>query len=325
MRSRAALLFLDDLPVSVLVADLLGTELNASLSGAVTCTDGTAGDLSVIDLRDGTGSSAVESAAEVGSMLDDRERRHAEMLTLNEETLAPRWVGFADETSDGTVRLQLRTSRYSRFLAAAEILSGVPLAARVEAMLRRRLGTPPELSHTLGVNCTLETSDGALVWTRRTERTAIDGGCLAPAMNEGASAGDLVDGRWSPMTTALRGFHEELGLDACDFLSSGIRFHSLISQVANGGIAVLGHAVTSLTADQVLRRHSTAVDQEEAEGGIVLTDASHAGVELLLTTHPTADWVGWAPACIEGLSRLSFDGRPLARIGSDSRRAVGVA
>jgi hypothetical protein len=149
------------------------------------------------------------------------------------------------------------------------------------------------------VNCTLETADGMLVWVHRTGRSAIEGGSLAVAMSEGVSSVDVDDdGSWSPNWTALRGFKEELGIEPAELLE--IELHSLIAQVANGGLSVIGHARTTLTADEVRDRHLDALDADEADGPLVMTEGTVEAVAQLLMTSAPRNWVSWAPAAVLG-------------------------
>lgn len=305
MRGIANVLCLDGTPRSLLVADVRALGLRGILDHG---TD--------VDLR---------STDEVVARIEQRAQHHLASLPYVEATLAPKAIRFGDETVDGAIELSLSTSTYDRFLAAVDVRADGDPDVVLAAMLRLRLGTPPELSHSLGVNLTLETADGKFLWSRRSSAAHIDGGMLAPAMNEGASTVDVdALGHWDPVRTALRGLAEELGLGPEDLAArpgrASVEPHSVIAQVGNGGISVLAHATTRLSADEVERRRAGAPDHREADGPLVRSEASMAGLRDLLVAGGA--WVGWGPAALLGLASVRFGGTSLPRISVGAPDAV---
>lgn len=307
MTFARTLLSIDGRPTCFVVADLTG----AAVTGTVLDHDAAASP-AVLDLRDGASLSALAAAIEREAAI--REPFHAERLPFNEATLAVR--SFAEvRRPDGSreVRLQLVRSRYSRFVAALEALSGLPLDRRLELALSLETEVPSPLAHASGVNVTLETADGRMVWVRRPSTTTVAPGALASAMNEGVSAEDGHGGTWDPMRTIVRGFREELALGPEDFPEGAIHVHSLLSQCHLPGLVVAAHAVTSLTAAEVVDRHAGAVDGSEAAGGLLIGDASANGVaEVVASGGPLADWL---PVSVMGLRTLRWPDLDVPRLG----------
>lgn len=118
---------------------------------------------------------------------------------------------------------------------------------------RYRSGTKPELdeqalrsvmaglSHSFGVNLTIETADDSLILTRRSGLTSRAHGLRHISVNEGMSLEDQdPNGYPDPYATAMRGIREELGVDLAAHRDKVV-FHALILDVTRYEWGLLGH------------------------------------------------------------------------------------
>ena len=97
------------------------------------------------------------------------------------------------------------------------------------------------LSHSFGVNLTIETADDSLILTRRSGLTSRAHGLRHISVNEGMSLEDKdIHGYPDPYATAVRGIREELGVDLAAHRDKVV-FHSLILDVTRYEWALLGH------------------------------------------------------------------------------------
>lgn len=105
----------------------------------------------------------------------------------------------------------------------------------------------PGWSHSFGANATVETSDGALLLTRRADKaTRTFRGCLHISMNEGMRPDDLHRiGDEKPLPDVFhlyrRGFMNELGLKEAQLDKAELTIHSLILDLVHYEWAALGH------------------------------------------------------------------------------------
>lgn len=254
---------------------------------------------SEVDLRDG----AIHLDRE---QFELDTQRWAERLAYNETTIAPKDVSFDDLGCLLTIGVSTR----SRFHAAGEQLGAVEDELRIASMSANPLGTAPAFTHTLGVNCTLETSDGQLVTTRRSFATATGAGRLNVAMSEAANIEDALGFEFDPSRTLLRGLYEELGIRRDDVVNH--EFHSLVADVDDGGVALLAHARTKLTAEQVIAHHARAQDRDEVRE-LIFRPMMAEQFEVLLTTR-NEDWVAWAAPTMIGTAGLCFGDRAAAAL-----------
>jgi hypothetical protein len=247
--------------------------------------------------------------------LDELEKHYREQLKFVEITLAPRVIRVVD----GHSMLQLGTSNYARFMAAAEIFGSHAIDDQRRELSRYSIGTPPWFAHSLGVNCSLETADGKLVWTIR-PTNSLEGDLIAPVMGEGARLDDVVDGMWSPETTARRGFHEELGFPIASADTLRLAFHSAVAQFGSGGHSISGHAISTLTLEEILEQHEDAIDANEHVNGIYVCDANAESLEAFLDAHPLDKWTTWGTSVLWDLAthhlNVKIDGLELQPIES---------
>jgi hypothetical protein len=97
------------------------------------------------------------------------------------------------------------------------------------------------LSHSFGVNLTIETADDSLILTRRSDLTSQAHGLRHISVNEGMSLEDQdLNGYPDPYATAIRGVREELGVDLTAHRDKVV-FHALILDVTRYEWALLGH------------------------------------------------------------------------------------
>jgi hypothetical protein len=97
------------------------------------------------------------------------------------------------------------------------------------------------LSHSFGVNLTIETADDSLILTKRSGLTSRAHGLRHISVNEGMSLDDKdLNGYPDPYATALRGIREELGVDLAPHRDKVV-FHALILDVTRYEWALLGH------------------------------------------------------------------------------------
>ena len=97
------------------------------------------------------------------------------------------------------------------------------------------------LSHSFGVNLTIETADDSLILTRRSGLTSRAHGLRHISVNEGMSLEDQdTSGYPDPYATAIRGVMEELGVDLVAHRDKVV-FHALILDVTRYEWALLGH------------------------------------------------------------------------------------
>jgi hypothetical protein len=147
------------------------------------------------------------------------------------------------------------------------------------------------LSHSFGINLTIETADESLILTRRSNLTSNAHGLRHISMNEGMSLEDKdFNGYPDPYATALRGVKEELGVDLSAHRDKVV-FHALILDVTRYEWALLGHVDlrgTDLT-DAVFRM----------QRGVGMSSDGWESDELAL--HP------WSPASLLRLLRSDED------------------
>jgi hypothetical protein len=241
----------------------------------------------------------VRASSLVLDQLDQLEMTNRANIEHSETTLAPRRVVIDDEG----VSMQLATSNYARFMAAAQLFGAYTHDEQGSEFNRYSTGTPPWFSHSLGVNCSLQTSDDKLLWTVRPQHAEIEPGVVAPVMNEGSNICDLDGDAWAPERVARRGFHEELGF-ATDDTDITFSFYAIVAQFGNGGLAVMGHARTPLTLQQVIEQHYNAADSHEHENGIFACDANPESLLTFLDTHPVDEWSTWGLASLHHVSQL---------------------
>lgn len=272
-------------PTSIVLADLRGLEVKGVVDKAQ------AEEISsLIDVRDGALQLDAD-AHKVAAM------GWAARLAFNETMLAPKRF----ETFDGVASLTLGLSTYARFRAARDQFIAFDEADRVRAMLQNELGTPLGFTHTLGVNCTLETSDAKLLTTRRSSRNASGAGMLSVAMSEASNYDDCDGSIFDPLTTALRGFAEELGLSTEDIVR--VTPHSLVADAHDGGISILAHAVTRLDSGEVVRKHTKAPDGHEA-AELRFDDFTLQSLSALVEANE--EWVPWGIPAMLGMVGLRF-------------------
>ena len=226
---------------------------------------------------------------------DATEAAFASSLPFNEQTLAP-YSLVAD--ADVTV-VSLRSSYYSAYRAAREQFEELTLEERADVVSR---GVFAPLSHTFGVNATVETLDGQLVLVRRSTVNESSVGQLSVSVSENSNVDDVDGDTFDPEVTLLRGLEEELGLVAAD-LAAPVRFHSLIAQVPDGQLSLAAHVMTRLDSAELLERQASAADAHEADGFVVAA-FTPGNIEQLLGQHPS--WVPWAPPALIGALRVRF-------------------
>jgi len=95
--------------------------------------------------------------------------------------------------------------------AAASCWAALPPSQRVLTVAEQ--GFDPAYSRFLGTACAVIGSDGLLILARRSQHTATEPGCWAPALGEGMDGADLRrDGTADVLGCVLRGLEEELGI-----------------------------------------------------------------------------------------------------------------
>jgi hypothetical protein len=277
---------IDGRPVARLVADLVGRTVSGKLTEPI------------VDLTEPSLPS-----------LDELEAVHRQRLPYVEQTLAP-----VDVVIDGSsqVAIALTTSNYARYAAAAEVVRAFDVEHWMQLETSCRLGTPVQLSHSLGVNCTLETADGKLIWTKRSSLTNVESNSYNVAVSEGATPDDLDNGLWYPEATVRRALLEELGIPKHTPLE--ISSHSLISQIDNGGISLLAHVTTPLDSQEVSWLAVRADDRIERAEDPFCTEATAEGIDAMLAATIDTSWTSWGVASILGLMKLRFGNGAVSRL-----------
>jgi len=177
----------------------------------------------------------------------------------------------------------------------------------------------PGLSHSFGVNLTVETADDQLILTRRSAKTAGGKNLRHISVNEGMALVD-VDPRTDlpdPYLTALRGISEELGVDLPDEpdIRSRITFHSLVCDVSRYEWALLGHVDLTQTewtnaAFVHARKLGMGPDDWESSSLEFIPMTKAAIEDALRSDH---DWVGhgYVALVLSSVHRLRRDGRAI--------------
>jgi len=152
----------------------------------------------------------------------------------------------------------------------------------------------PGLSHSFGINLTIETADGSLVLTQRSSLTSQATGLRHISVNEGTALEDRdASGLPDPYATALRGTREQLGIDLTPHRDLVV-FHSLILDVTRYEWALLGHVdlrgtdVTDATLPAQRALGLSSDDWESDRLSLVRWDAA-SSMELLQSDD---HWVG---------------------------------
>jgi hypothetical protein len=241
----------------------------------------------------------VRAPSLVLDQLDTMEKGFLSQLRYSETTLAPRMV----RTNDNNVSLQLAASNYARFLAAMQVFGSYSLDDQRREFAKYSTGTPPWFSHTLGVNCSLETGDGKLMWTVRPPTAAIEPNAVAPVMNEGSNIADVIGDEWDPERVARRGFHEELGFRVNDS-TLAFSFYAVVAQFGSGGVCVMGHATTPLTLQEVIEQHYNAIDSHEHVNGLFACDANPESLLAFVDAHPLHEWSTWGLCSLWHVAKL---------------------
>ncbi len=139
--------------------------------------------------------------------------RVASGAITNGVTIAP----ISMRRDGDTVAIGAVVEDYVTNRAAASCWADLSPSQRVLTVAEK--GFDPAYSRYLGTACAVIGSDGTLVLARRSQHTATEPGCWAPALGEGMDAHDLrSDGTADVLGCVLRGLEEELGisLDAGD-------------------------------------------------------------------------------------------------------------
>ncbi len=243
--------------------------------------------------------------AEILSGYDEELKAWKAKLRYDSPLLAPKALNVTRGEDGVRHELLFNISTYSGFKAAGTLFRALTPEQRVDLMKRSSLGTPPIVSHAIGANFNLVTADGYLLTTVRSHSAGTEAGKIATAMSEAVTVKDLEathGGVWNPLTSALRGFKEELGLDEHELTE--LRVNAIVAQVADGGLSISGSATTTLTKDQVLERHPMAIDASEAQRLIFTPITEEAVRELLVDPsaevraalkNPDEVWAAWGP------------------------------
>lgn len=201
----------------------------------------------------------------------------------------------------GSVHIGFSVAPYAETAAANTLFKQLPLTSRVKAMATSRLGTPIDYSRNLGVAAVLITSDRKFVLAHRTNKVNLqDIGTLAliaeTALEKQLKGKTDLDFR----EVMAEGFQKELGIPRAALVDANgnlqIDFTHLISQVPTGGLALIGVARTSMSADEVLKTHLNAPDRSEADPAVF--DWDENGVTQVLTGQ--AKLACWAPSALIG-------------------------
>lgn len=278
-------------PCAVILADLVEAPLDARLESAA---------VFEVDVRD--------PELLDNDRFDAARRRYSIELAWDETTLAPKSLTHARSDEGYRTRVRLAASSYAAFKAAREQIVDLDFETRISLLTRAGLGAPASFSHTFGVNCTLETSDGKMLLVRRGIANEATTGQLSVAMSENSNIDDVVDNTFDPLDTAIRGFDEELGLSPDDLGApelgiAPVTFNAIIAQVPDCAISVVGHAVTHLSVDEVLEKQRGAKDAHES-GGFEVCEFSPDAITELLSSD--LQWTSWTPAALLGAIRVRF-------------------
>lgn len=161
----------------------------------------------------------------------------------NAETVALRQVEVSRAGSHELPVLKLGYARsdYATFRAVAGAWAEQSGQTRLTPEDLQRV--QPGLSHSFGINLTVETADGQLMLTTRSAKIATAANLRHITVNEGMSVSDEdpETGVLDPYRTALRGIEEELGVDLGADGRRHITFHSLICDTTRYEWALLGH------------------------------------------------------------------------------------
>jgi hypothetical protein len=198
------------------------------------------------------------------------------------------------DSEDSALNLVFRDGDYATLCAIDEQWKSIDINAR-RAMdgdsLRK---VDPLLSNSFGLNCTIETDDGAVLLTRRSE-LARDGANRAHiSFNEGLSALDRRPGGGVDILGAFaRGMHEELGISASQIpdFTDRLTVHTLMLDVDLYQWGLLAHLDldgTRITSDtiRISRNLGAAPDDWEAAEIWTLPFSNSADSVLAELKHP---------------------------------------
>ncbi|MCC3294926.1 hypothetical protein LJ756_09850 [Arthrobacter sp. zg-Y411] len=197
--------------------------------------------------------------------------------------------------------------RFAEGLAGGEILG------------EELLDVLPGLSHSFGINLTIETADDHLLLTRRSAKTSGGRNLRHISVNEGMALMDLdpKTGLPDPYRTALRGISEELGIDLENEpdIRNRITFHGLICDVTRYEWALLGHVNLTQTgwtnASFIAARRLGMGPDDWESNGLEFIPMTKAAVEEAL--RDDAEWVGhgYMNLVLSAMHRLRSDHRAI--------------
>lgn len=156
----------------------------------------------------------------------------------------------------------------------------------------------PALSHSFGINLTIETADDHLLLTRRSGKTSGARNLRHISVNEGMALADQdpKTGLPDPYRTAIRGIAEELGVDLEEEpeIRERITFHSLVCDVTRYEWALLGHVnltQTGWTNASFIQARKLGMGPDDWESNsLEFIPMTTAAVEAAL--RDDSDWVG---------------------------------
>lgn len=261
-------------------------------------------------------------AAEIEQMIEDKRRElDAAPGAWNAEMLALRRLEVARVGSHELPALKLHYAKTD--YAAFQVISSEwekRFAGGLEGgeiLGQELLDVLPGLSHSFGINLTIETADDQLLLTRRSAKTSGGRNLRHISVNEGMALMDMDPrtGIPDPYRTALRGIAEELGVDLGDEpdIRNRITFHGLVCDVTRYEWALLGHVnltQTAWTNSSFIQARRLGLGPDDWESNrLEFIPMTKAAVEEAL--RDDAEWVG------HGYMNLVFSA--MHRLRSDHR------
>jgi hypothetical protein len=207
-------------------------------------------------------------------------------------------ISRVSDTEDPTLTLAFREVDYATACAVEEIWVSIDLATRRSLGGNELRRVDPLLCNGFGLNCTIETADGVVLLTRRSDLARGWQRHSHISFNEGLSKMDRTPGGTVDLVGAFaRGMHEELGIAASQIpdFQHRLVIHSLILDVDRYQWGLLAHLnledtnITS-TAIRIARNLGAAPDDWEASDIWTLPFSASAGPVIAEISRP-GPWV----------------------------------
>jgi len=181
-------------------------------------------------------------------------------------------ISRSSGAEEAKILLSFREEVYATACAIEQAWQSLPLDQRRDVDGNDLRQVDPLLSNSFGLNCTLETADGFVLLTRRSDYARGWQRCRHISFNEGLSTMDRSPGGIVDLNRGFaRGLHEELGIDASQIPNFQDRLvvHTVLLDVDRYQWGLLAHLnlegtdITSV-AIQIARNLGAAPDDWEA-------------------------------------------------------------